>query len=94
MTNCIPAIYCMVGNSASLTESIAWQYIRWDIVMLRVKSLQGRIVKAVQAERWNLVKVLQGILSRSYAARLLAIRRVTENRGKKTSGIDSELLFY
>lgn len=91
MTNCIPAIYCMVGNSASLTESIAWQYIRWDIVMLRVKSLQRRIVKAVQAERWNLVKVLQGILSRSYAARLLAIRRVTENRGKNTAGIDGEL---
>ena len=91
MTNCIPAIYCMVGNSASLTESIAWQYIRWDIVMLRVKSLQRRIVKAVQAGRWNLVKVLQGILSRSYAARLLAIRRVTENRGKSTAGIDGEL---
>lgn len=91
MTNCIPAIYCMVGNSASLTESIAWQYIRWDIVMLRVKSLQRRIVKAVQAERWNLVKILQGILSRSYAARLLAIRRVTENRGKSTAGIDGEL---
>lgn len=91
MTNCMPAIYCMVGNSASLPETIAWQYIRWDIVLQRVKSLQRRIVKAVQSERWNKVKVLQGILSRSYAARLLAIRRVTENRGKKTSGIDGEL---
>ena len=91
MTNCMPGIYCMIGNSASLTDSLAWQNIRWDIVMQRVKSLQGRIVKAVRAGRWNKVKVLQGILSRSYAARLLAIRRVTENRGKKTSGIDGEL---
>ena len=91
MTNCMPAIYCMVGNSASLNGKNAWQYIRWDEVMRRVKSLQRRIVKAVQAGRWNLVKVLQGILSRSYAARLLAIRRITENRGKSTAGIDGEL---
>jgi len=91
MTNCMPALYSMIGNSASLNGSLAWQNIRWDVVMHRVKSLQRRIVKAVQAGRWNLVKVLQGILSRSYAARLLAIRRVTENRGKKTSGIDGEL---
>jgi len=81
----------MIGNSASLNGKTAWQYIRWDEVMRRVKSLQRRIVKAVKADRWNKVKVLQSILSRSYAARLLAIRRVTENRGKRTSGIDGEL---
>jgi len=84
MTNYLPALYSMIGNSASLNGKTAWQYIRWDVVMHRVKSLQRRIVKAVRAGRWNLVKVLQGILSRSYAARLLAIRRVTENRGKTT----------
>jgi len=91
MTSCMPAIYSMIGNSASLNGKTVWQYIRWDVVMRRVKSMQRRIVKAVRAGRWNKVKVLQGILSRSYAARLLAIRRVTENRGKKTSGIDGEL---
>lgn len=87
----MPAIYSMIGNSASLTDSTAWQYIRWDRVMQQVKLLQRRIVKAVKADRWNKVKVLQRILSCSYAARLLAIRRVTENRGKKTPGIDGEL---
>lgn len=87
----MPAIYSMIGNSASLNGALAWHYIRWDVVMHQVKSLQRRIVKAAGAGRWNLVKVLQGILSRSYAARLLAIRRVTENRGKKTAGIDGEL---
>jgi len=87
----MPAIYSMIGHSASLSEQTAWQYIRWDIVMRRVKSLQRRIVKAVKAGRWNLVKVLQGILSRSYAARLLSIRRVTENSGKRTAGIDGQL---
>ncbi len=91
MISCLPAIYSMVGHSAVLSGSIAWQSIRWDEVRCRVKSIQSRIVKAVKASRWNKVKVLQGILSRSYAARLLAIRKITENTGKRTPGIDGEL---
>ena len=91
MTNCLPALYLMLGHSAVLTGNIAWQSIRWDRVEYLVKSIQSRIVKAVRARRWNKVKVLQGILRRSYAARLLAIRRVTENSGKRTAGIDKQL---
>ena len=91
MTNCLPALYSMFGHSAVLTGSIAWQSIRWDRVMYLVKSIQSRIVKAIRANRWNKVKILQGILRRSYAARLLAIRRVTENSGKRTAGIDKQI---
>ena len=91
MTSCLPALYMMVGHSAVLTGKTAWQFIRWDRVEHLVKSIQSRIVKAVRAKRWNKVKVLQGILRRSYAARLLAIRRVTENSGKRTAGIDKQL---
>lgn len=91
MTSCLPALYSVVGHSAFLTGSIAWQSIRWDRVVYLVKSIQSRIVKAVRAGRWNKVKVLQGILRRSYAARLLAIRRVTENSGKRTAGIDKQI---
>ena len=94
MTNCLPAIYSMVGHRAVLTGGIVWQYIRWDKVVRRVKSIQSRIVKAVRERRWNKVKVLQGILVRSYSAKLLAIRRVTENRGKSTAGIGKEPLLY
>ena len=91
MTNCLPALYTMLGHSAVLTGKRAWQSIRWDRVEYLVKSIQSRIVKAVRVKRWNKVKVLQGILRRSYAARLLAIRRVTENSGKRTAGIDKQL---
>ena len=90
MTNCLPALYSVVGGRAVLTRGIAWQYIRWDKVVRHVKSIQSRIVKAVKANRWNLVKILQGILSRSYAAKLLSIRRITENSGKRTAGIDGQ----
>ena len=48
-------------------------------------------MKAVRAAKRRKVKALQRILSRSYAAKLLAIRRVTENSGKRTAGIDGEL---
>lgn len=90
MTNCLPVFYSIIGNRAVLTGGIAWQFIRWNKVVYRVKSIQSRIVKAVQAGRWNKVKILQGILSRSYAAKLLAIRRITENSGKRTAGIDGQ----
>lgn len=67
-----------------------WQWIRWDRVEHAVKSMQHRIVKAVQANKWRKVKALQRILSRSFAAKLLAVRRVTENSGRRTAGIDGQ----
>jgi len=73
-----------------MTEKTAWQFIRWNKVVHRVRSLQSRIVKAVKSGRWNLKKVLQGILSRSYSSKLLSIRRITENSGKRTAGIDGQ----
>jgi RNA-directed DNA polymerase len=47
-----------------------------------------RIAKAVRRGRFHLVKKLQKILSRSLSARLLAVRRVTKNRGSRTPGVD------
>ena len=90
MTSYLPAIYMIAGHRASMTEQTAWQFIRWQRVMQRVKSLQSRIVKAVKGKRWNLVKKLQGILTRSFSSKLLAIRRITENSGKRTAGIDGQ----
>jgi RNA-directed DNA polymerase len=50
-----------------------------------------RIAKAVKESRWNKVKVLQYLLTRSLSAKLLVVRRVTSNKGKKTPGIDGIL---
>jgi RNA-directed DNA polymerase len=47
-----------------------------------------RIAKAVREGRWNKVKTLIYLLTRSLAAKLLAVRRVTSNKGRKTPGID------
>jgi len=54
----------------------------------RVKKLQVRIAEAVRVGRIGLVKSLQWILTHSYAARLLAVRRVTTSKGRRTPGVD------
>lgn len=55
-----------------------------------VRRLQARIVKAQEAGRWNKVKALQFLLTRSQSARELAVERVTSNDGKDTPGVDRE----
>ena len=49
---------------------------------------QIRITKSVKQGKWHLVKRLQYLLTHSLYAKLLAVRRVTQNKGKRTAGID------
>jgi RNA-directed DNA polymerase len=67
---------------------IDWEAIDWPAMEREVNRLQARIVKAEQEGRWNKVKKLQYLLTRSRAARLLAVKQVTENQGSKTPGVD------
>lgn len=53
-----------------------------------VKRLQRRIVKAQKRGKRNKVKALQWLLTHSYSAKVLAVHRVTTNKGKKTPGVD------
>jgi RNA-directed DNA polymerase len=53
-----------------------------------VRRLQARIVKATQVGRWGKVKALQYLLTHSFSGKVLAVKRVTENQGKRTSGVD------
>jgi RNA-directed DNA polymerase len=56
-----------------------------------VRRLQVRIVKATKEGRWGKVKALQRLLTRSYSGKVLAVWRVTNNRGKNTAGVDRVL---
>jgi RNA-directed DNA polymerase len=56
-----------------------------------VRRLQVRIVKATRAGRWGKVKALQRLLTRSHSGKVLAVWRVTTNRGRKTAGVDRVL---
>ena len=68
-----------------------WRSIDWQSVYDRVWRLQVRIAKAVRENRWGGVQALQRIIVRSLDARLLAVRRVTTNKGKRTPGVDGVL---
>ena len=61
-----------------------WNAIDWHKVKRTIRRLQARIVKAQREGRRGKVKSLSRILPRSFAGRTLAVRRVTENRGKRT----------
>jgi len=69
----------------------AWHQINWAACHRRVRSLQRRIVQAMQAGAWRKVKRLSYLLVHSFAARALAVKRVIENKGKKTPGVDGVL---
>lgn len=71
-------------------QADCWHTINWYQAELKVRGLQVRIAKATKLKQWRRVKALQRMLVRSFAAKALAVRRVTENRGKRTAGIDGE----
>ena len=65
-----------------------WSSIKWGQLERQVRRLQVRIAKAVHEGRWGKVSFLQRVLTRTIAARLLAVHRVVSNKGKRTPGID------
>lgn len=77
-----------VGASSDNLEH--WHDINWVKCHKNVKRLQARIVKATAEGRWGKVKNLQRILTHSFAAKAVAVKRVTENKGKRTAGVDGE----
>lgn len=65
-----------------------WHDIHWATCYREVRRLQTRIFKATKEGRWGKVKALQWLLTHSFNGKALAVRRVTENHGKKTPGVD------
>lgn len=68
----------------------SWTGIDWSRVQRQVKKLQARIVKATQEGRYGKVKALQWLLTHSFSGKAIAVKRVTENSGKNTPGVDKQ----
>jgi RNA-directed DNA polymerase len=82
---------------ASVTGAVSacdqtWDTLNWDFIEQHVYRLQMRIAKAIQDGRHGKAKALQWLLTHSRYAKLLAVRRVTQNRGRKTAGVDKVIL--
>src|SRR6201993_507659 len=84
MTAAIPA-------GAAFHGVTDWHAIDWESANHTVRRLQARIVKATKEKRWGKVKALQRLLTHSFSGKALAVRRVTENQGKNTPGVDKDL---
>lgn len=70
---------------------LRWSQINWTEAEEQVSRLQIRIVKATLEQKWRLVKRLQYLITNSFYAKAIAVRRVITNKGKRTPGIDGEL---
>ncbi len=76
-----------VVGAASGCE-VDWHSLDWAAIHQTVKRLQMRIAKATRERKYGKVKALQWVLTHSISGRAIAVKRVTENQGKKTPGVD------
>src|SRR5436305_7760261 len=76
---------------ATTNTLVGWHQINWRQAERNVRRLQTRIAQATQAGKWGKVKALQRLLTHSFSGKALAVRRVTENQGKKTAGVDKDI---
>ncbi|BAC07667.1 group II intron reverse transcriptase/maturase [Thermosynechococcus vestitus] len=81
------AVEQTTGAVTNQTET-SWHSIDWAKANREVKRLQVRIAKAVKEGRWGKVKALQWLLTHSFYGKALAVKRVTDNSGSKTPGVD------
>ena len=76
-------------SKTSVKTTVEWRTVNWRKLECRVYKLQKRIYKASSRGDIKTVRRLQKTLMRSWSAKMLAVRRVTQdNQGKKTAGID------
>ena len=76
---------------AASSGASEWYDIEWRTIHRNVRRLQVRIAQATKDGRWGKVRALQRLLTHSFSGKALAVRRVTENYGKKTPGVDQEI---
>jgi RNA-directed DNA polymerase len=79
----------MTAKAGAASNTLSdWKAIEWKTAVTEVRRLQMRIAKAFREKKLGKVKALQWLLTHSFYAKLLAVRRVVQNQGSKTPGID------
>ena len=78
-----------IPDACSVNPNFKWKDIKWKKVEKYVFKLQKLIYRASSRGEIRKMRKYQRLLTKSYYARLLAVRRVTQdNQGKKTAGVD------
>jgi RNA-directed DNA polymerase len=74
-------------------KDVKWDEISWREIDKKISLLQQRIFKASKEGDKSSIKYLQSVLVKLPEAKLIAVRRVTtENIGKKTGGVDKQII--
>jgi len=76
-------------SKTEITSQVEWKDVNWAKAEWAVFKLQKRIYRASQRGDVKLVRRLQKMVVKSRYAKLIAVRKVTqENKGKNTAGVD------
>lgn len=79
------------GTSDSASPAVhGWHQLDWGHINRSVRKTQLRIAQATRDNDWRRVGRLQRLLTRSFYGRCWAVKRVTENRGRRTPGVDGQ----
>lgn len=79
----------LIGASSAC--ELTWDNLSWSQIRKQVYRLQMRIAKAEREGRKGKVKALQRLLTHSFYSKCLAVKRVVQNKGAKTPGVDNVL---
>jgi len=77
-----------IGASSANLDAKSWNKLPWLKINKLVLRLQMRIAKATLEGKIGRAKALQRLLTSSFNAKCLAVKRVTSNKGAKTPGVD------
>ncbi|MBO1916629.1 reverse transcriptase N-terminal domain-containing protein [Providencia rettgeri] len=75
---------------STIPHSTGWHTINWKACHARCESYSYGLQRQTRQQQWRQVRELQRILTRSFSGKAVAVRRVTENTGKRTPGIDGK----
>lgn len=78
-------------TGASSACATIWEGLKWPTIEKQVTRLQVRIAKATREGKRGKVRALQRILTHSFYAKCLAVKRVVHNKGANTPGVDGIL---
>jgi len=78
-------------GASSAKRNTTWSGLSWDKIEAHVLRLQMRIAKAERESKKGKVSALQRLLTNSFYAKCLAVKRITSNAGHKTAGVDGIL---
>ncbi|CAL7962192.1 RNA-directed DNA polymerase [Gammaproteobacteria bacterium] len=82
------AIASLSAGASPTSSPLQWDDINWRKIVADVRQLQMRIAKAFREGKHGKAKALQWILTHSFSAKLFAVKRVVQNQGAKTPGVD------